>query len=77
MHFASDLLYMAFKAVSSALFSTEAEVLTAANAIVAHISSCSVFITQFTLALLTAGPARRILCDVILYKIMSLSICIL
>jgi len=55
----------------TAPFSTEAEVLSTADAIVAHISSCSFFITEFTLVFLTAGPARRILCYIILYQILS------
>jgi hypothetical protein len=43
MQLTSDLLYMAFKAVSTAPFNAEAEVLSAADAIVAHISFCVLF----------------------------------
>jgi hypothetical protein len=65
--FTSDLLYMAFKAVSTTPLNAEPKVLSTADPIVAHISFCSFFITQFT--------ARRILCYTI--DIMIPSICIL
>jgi hypothetical protein len=50
----SDVFHMAFKVVSATPFCAEAEVFTAADAVVPHISSCSFFIAQFALALLTA-----------------------
>jgi hypothetical protein len=68
---------MAFKAISAAPFCAEAEVFTAADAVVAHISSHSPFIAQFALALLTARLPLRILCNIVFYEIVSPSICIL
>ncbi len=46
--FISDLFHVAFKAVSATPFCAEAEVFTAADTVVTHISSRSFFIAQFT-----------------------------
>jgi len=52
----SDLFHVAFTAVSTTPFCTEAKVLTAADAVVAQISSHSFFVAQFILSIFTVRP---------------------
>jgi hypothetical protein len=52
-----DLINMSFKAVSVISFGADAETVSTANAVVAHISSFPILITQLAFLLLAEGMA--------------------
>ncbi len=68
--FTPDVFNMSFEAISAITFGTEAEAFSTGDAVVAHIPPFPIFITQ-------PGSTRRIFCYVILYQVVSSSICIL